>query len=122
MSRIGRQPITLPAKVDVKVAENNTLTVKGPKGQLTRTLHPAMTLKNENGVVTIERPDDERIVVHHENAHRPLSCGPGSVRSFVFRLGLCKRDPYQRSPPGLALDFQVCAVPVDHAIDRKSVV
>jgi large subunit ribosomal protein L6 len=60
MSRIGRQPITLPAKVDIKVAENNTITVKGPKGELTRTLHPAMTLKNDNGVVTIERPDDER--------------------------------------------------------------
>jgi large subunit ribosomal protein L6 len=60
MSRIGRQIITLPAKVEVKVSDNNEITVKGPKGELKRTLHPAMTVKNENGVVTIHRPDDER--------------------------------------------------------------
>jgi len=60
MSRIGKQPITLPAKVDVQLGDHNQIRVKGPKGELTRTLHPAMTLKNEAGVVTIERPDDER--------------------------------------------------------------
>lgn len=60
MSRIGRKIITLPAKVEVKVTDNNEITVKGPKGELKRVLHPNMTVKNENGVVTIQRPDDER--------------------------------------------------------------
>ena len=59
MSRIGRMPITVPAGVDVKL-EGNTVTVKGAKGTLTQTFSPKMALKLENGVLTVERPDDEK--------------------------------------------------------------
>ena len=45
MSRIGKLPITVPAGVEVKVDENNTVTVKGPKGTLTQEVNPAITLK-----------------------------------------------------------------------------
>ena len=60
MSRIGRTPITVPAGVTVSLAENNVITVKGPKGTLTRTLHPAMLVKVEGNVVTVSRPNDEK--------------------------------------------------------------
>ncbi len=58
MSRIGRMPIAIPAGVTVDVAENNTVTVKGPKGTLTRTLPAEMTIKQENGEIEITRPND----------------------------------------------------------------
>ena len=60
MSRIGKMPIAIPAGVTVSVAENNTVTVKGPKGELTRTLPAQLTIKQEDGQVTVERPKDEK--------------------------------------------------------------
>ena len=48
MSRIGRMPITVPAGVTVNVAEGNVVTVKGPKGELTRALRPEMIIKQLN--------------------------------------------------------------------------
>ena len=50
MSRIGRMPIAIPAGVTVDIAENNNVTVKGPKGELTRALPKEMTIKLEDGV------------------------------------------------------------------------
>ena len=58
MSRIGRMPIAIPAGVTVEVAENNTVTVKGPKGSISRTLPAEMTIKQENGELIVERPND----------------------------------------------------------------
>lgn len=58
MSRIGKMPIAIPAGVTVDVAENNTVTVKGPKGTLTRTLPREMKITQEEGVIHIERPND----------------------------------------------------------------
>ena len=60
MSRIGRTPITVPAGVEITVGEANLVTVKGPKGTLTKNLHPAMIIKVEGGVATVERPNDEK--------------------------------------------------------------
>ena len=58
MSRIGRMPIAIPAGVTVEVAENNKVTVKGPKGTLERVLAPEMDIKVEGAVVTVARPND----------------------------------------------------------------
>ena len=60
MSRIGKMPITVPAGVEVTVAEGNVVTVKGPKGTLTQTFHPEMVIKQEGNVLTVARPNDER--------------------------------------------------------------
>ena len=60
MSRIGKKPITVAAGVTVTVAENNVVTVKGPKGTLTQQLASNMTIKQDAGVITIERPSDEK--------------------------------------------------------------
>lgn len=58
MSRIGREPITVPAGVEVKIDEHNHITVKGPKGTLERTLVPQMKVENVEGVLHVSRPDD----------------------------------------------------------------
>ena len=58
MSRIGRMPIAIPAGVTVDIAENNHVTVKGPKGTLERTLPTEMEIKLEGSEVTVSRPND----------------------------------------------------------------
>jgi large subunit ribosomal protein L6 len=75
MSRIGRAPITVPAGVTVTI-DGNTIKVKGPRGELTRTVPEAMTVSQENGVLTVTRPSDE-------NAHRALH---GLTRSLVNNM------------------------------------
>ena len=60
MSRIGNKAITIPAGVEVSVADGNEVTVKGPKGTLTRTFSPLMTIEQNDGVLTVKRPNDEK--------------------------------------------------------------
>ncbi len=60
MSRIGRKPIAIPVGVEVKI-DGQTVTVKGPKGTLTQTFHPNMTIKVEGAEVVVSRPDDEQL-------------------------------------------------------------
>ena len=66
MSRIGRMPITVPAGVTVNVAEGNVVTVKGPKGELTRALRPEMIIKQEGTTITVDRPSDDKL---HRSLH-----------------------------------------------------
>ena len=60
MSRIGVRPITIPAGVEVTVADGNVVKVKGPKGELCSKVGAAMKVKIEDGTLTVERPDDSR--------------------------------------------------------------
>lgn len=60
MSRIGRKPIVIPAGVDVKI-DGSTVTVKGPKGTLSRTVHQNMNVAVEDGVIHVTRPDDNKL-------------------------------------------------------------
>jgi large subunit ribosomal protein L6 len=59
MSRIGRQPIEIPNGVGVTVGDGNVVTVTGPRGELTQTMHETMRIVSEEGVVRVERPGDE---------------------------------------------------------------
>lgn len=59
MSRIGKAPITVPSGVDIKV-DGQTITVKGPKGELTQDLPAPITVSVEEGTITVNRPDDHR--------------------------------------------------------------
>ena len=58
MSRIGRMPVAIPAGVTVTIAENNLVTVKGPKGTLERELPVEMNIKEEDGHIVVTRPND----------------------------------------------------------------
>jgi large subunit ribosomal protein L6 len=59
MSRIGKKPVTLPKGVNLEL-QGQTVAVKGPRGELRRTLHPEMQLAFENGVLTVSRPSEEK--------------------------------------------------------------
>ncbi len=76
MSRIGRQPIEIPGGVDVMVAQDNLVTVKGPRGTLTQPMHPDMRILTEDGQIHVERPDDEGF-------HRSLH---GLTRSLLANM------------------------------------
>ena len=66
MSRIGKMPITVPAGVEVTIADGNVVTVKGPKGTLSSTFHQKMIIKQEGAVITVSRPDDQH---EHKSLH-----------------------------------------------------
>jgi large subunit ribosomal protein L6 len=59
MSRVGKAPIALPDKVEVKV-ENSRIIVKGPKGELSQELHPDMKVEQEDGTLTVVRPTEQK--------------------------------------------------------------
>ncbi|MCP8618031.1 50S ribosomal protein L6 [Salirhabdus salicampi] len=75
MSRVGLKPLELPEGVEVKI-DGNHVTVKGPKGELSRTFHPEMDIKVEDKLVTVVRPSD-----HKE--HRALH---GTTRSLLGNM------------------------------------
>lgn len=66
MSRIGRAPITIPAGVTVDIAKGNIITVKGPKGTLTRQLRPEMIVSVEGAEIHVQRPSDDKL---HRSLH-----------------------------------------------------
>ena len=76
MSRIGRAPITVPAGVTVTVGENNLITVKGAKGELTYKAPAAMTVTEDGSVIHVTRPDDE-------NENRALH---GLTRTLIHNM------------------------------------
>ena len=86
MSRIGRMPITVPAGVTVKVAEGNVVTVKGPKGELTRALRPEMIIKQEGNTITVERPSEDKL-------HRSLH---GLTRTLLHNMVVGVTDGFKK--------------------------
>ena len=58
MSRIGRMPVAIPAGVTVSVEDGNKVTVKGPKGELSRTFAPELTIEEKDGQILVSRPND----------------------------------------------------------------
>jgi len=76
MSRIGKKPITVPGGVTVTLEEGNRITVKGPKGTLSRALPAAMIVKQEDGTVSVTRPSDDP---EHRSLH-------GLTRSLIANM------------------------------------
>ena len=60
MSRIGKKPIEIPAGVDVQI-DGSLITVKGPKGTLSRNLHPNMIVEKDGNTITVSRPNDDKL-------------------------------------------------------------
>ena len=60
MSRIGKKPIEIPAGVDVQL-DGTLITVKGPKGTLSRNLHPNITVEKDGSVINVTRPNDDKV-------------------------------------------------------------
>jgi large subunit ribosomal protein L6 len=87
MSRIGRLPIAVPSGVDVTV-DGRTITVTGPKGTLTRDLHPDMTVRREDGTLYVERPSDQKTHKQLHGLTRTLVANMVEGVSSGFRKGL----------------------------------
>ncbi|WP_335872177.1 50S ribosomal protein L6 [Bacillus sp. 2205SS5-2] len=75
MSRVGKKPVEVPADVTITI-ESNTVTVKGPKGELSRTFSPEMTIEQEGNILTVSRPSDNK-------EHRALH---GTTRALISNM------------------------------------
>ncbi|MBR2861848.1 MAG: 50S ribosomal protein L6 [Clostridia bacterium] len=87
MSRIGKNPVTIPAGVTVTVADGNVVTVKGAKGTLTQQLSKDMIIKVDGAVATVERPSDEK-------EHRALH---GLTRTLLNNMVIGVSEGFKKS-------------------------
>ena len=86
MSRIGRMPIAVPAGVTVDIAENNKVTVKGPKGTLERVLPSEMTIKLEGSEIIVTRPSDLKKM---KSLH-------GLTRTLIYNMVVGVTEGYEK--------------------------
>ncbi len=87
MSRIGKQPITIPAGVDVTIGANNEVTVKGPKGTLCQTMSAEMTITKEGDCLTVTRPSDQK---EHRSLH-------GLTRTLIANMVIGVSEGYTKN-------------------------
>ena len=87
MSRIGLKPIVIPAGVTVDLAENNVITVKGPKATLTQTLHPDAILKIDGNVINVSRKSEDKF---HKSLH-------GLTRSLVNNMVVGVTEGFEKT-------------------------
>jgi large subunit ribosomal protein L6 len=126
MSRIGKQPIEIPGGVDVTIAEGNVVTVKGPRGTLTQTMHPDMRLVSEEGMLRVERPDDEGVNRSLHGLTRTLLANmvEGVTNGFEKRLAIVGVG-YRAALKGKDLEVQAgyshpVMVPVPEGIEFET--
>jgi large subunit ribosomal protein L6 len=96
MSRVGKSPIPLPSSVTAELTDHR-LTVKGPKGELSRTLHEEMEIVIEDGVITIRRPSESK---NHRSLH-------GLTRSLVANMVTGVSEGYQKVLELYGMGFRV---------------
>ena len=96
MSRIGRMPITVPANVTVAV-DNNVVTVKGPKGELTQAMHPDMIIEVEGNTVLVKRPSE---VKEHKSLH-------GLTRTLISNMIEGVEKGYKKELEVLGVGYRV---------------
>ncbi|MEM1056659.1 MAG: 50S ribosomal protein L6 [Bacteroidota bacterium] len=99
MSRIGKLPVSIPEKVTVDVAKNNTVTVKGPKGELSYQADADMIVKVENGEVVVERPTDQK---RHRAFH-------GLTRSLIDNMVTGVTNGYTKTLEVIGVGFRADA-------------
>lgn len=87
MSRIGKLPIKVPAGVTVTVSPENDVTVKGPKGQLSQSIHADMKIEQKDGEITVTRPSDNKL-------HRSLH---GLSRTLINNMIIGVTEGYQKN-------------------------
>ncbi|MCS6928983.1 MAG: 50S ribosomal protein L6 [Saprospiraceae bacterium] len=97
MSRIGKLPIPIPPKVEVHIASDNTVTVKGPKGSLTRKIDPDIEVKVEDGKILVRRPTDQK-------RHRALH---GLYRALLNNMVKGVSEGFQKEMQIVGVGFRV---------------
>jgi large subunit ribosomal protein L6 len=108
MSRVGRNPIAVPGGVTINVDEGNRVTVKGPKGELSQQFNPSMEIVQDDGQLTVKRPDDERENRAQHGLTRALlnNMVVGVTQGFTRRLEI-HGVGYRAAKQGDALVLQV---------------
>ncbi len=96
MSRIGKNPITIPANVEAKV-DGSTVTVKGPKGTLTQTFHKDMIIELKDGAITVTRPSDE---ANHRSLH-------GLTRTLINNMVVGVSEGYSKELDVMGVGYRV---------------
>lgn len=97
MSRIGKLPITLPAKVEVSVSSDNTVTVKGPKGTLSQKVDPDIAVKVDGETLLVERPTDQK-------RHRAMH---GLYRALINNMVVGVSQGYTREMEVIGVGYRV---------------
>ncbi len=97
MSRIGKLPLSLPPKVEVSVASDNTVTVKGPKGVLSQKIDPDIKVKIEDGTLTVERPTEQK---RHKALH-------GLYRALINNLVVGVSQGYTKEMEVIGVGYRV---------------
>lgn len=97
MSRIGKLPINIPAGVTVTVANDNAVTVKGPKGELVQSVNSDITISVEGNVLTVSRPTDDK-------QHRALH---GLYRSLLHNMVIGVSEGYRRELELVGVGYRV---------------
>ncbi len=107
MSRIGKMPVTVPAGVDVKI-DGTTVTVKGPKGELTRSFPSIMIIRQDGDEIIVERPDDTREAKSYHGLVRTLVSNmvEGVTKGFSKKLELVGVG-YRAALKGADLEMQL---------------
>lgn len=98
MSRIGKAPVVIPAGVTAKV-ENNVVTVKGPKGQLSQEFHSDLTVKVEDGHIVVTRPSDD---IEHRAQH-------GLVRALIHNMVVGVSEGYKKEMELVGVGYRATA-------------
>ena len=97
MSRIGKLPITLPAKVEVSVSSDNTVTVKGPKGTLSQKVDPDIAVKIDGETLLVERPTEQK-------RHRAMH---GLYRALINNMVVGVSQGYTREMEVVGVGYRV---------------
>ncbi|MEO6758707.1 MAG: 50S ribosomal protein L6 [Saprospiraceae bacterium] len=97
MSRIGKLPISLPAKVEVSVASDNVVTVKGPKGSLSQKVDPDIKIEMEDGTLVVTRPTDQK---RHKALH-------GLYRALINNLVVGVSQGYTKEMEVIGVGYRV---------------
>lgn len=96
MSRIGNKTITIPAGVEITVSDQNEVTVKGPKGTLTRQFSPLMTIKNEAGTIIVSRANEDK---HTKQLH-------GTTRALIYNMVLGVTEGFKKELELVGIGFR----------------
>lgn len=99
MSRIGNKLITIPAGVEVDIKDGNEVTVKGPKGTLTRKFAPMLTISKDGETVTVKRPNDEK---HTKQLH-------GTTRALLHNMVVGVSEGFQKELELVGIGFRAAA-------------
>jgi large subunit ribosomal protein L6 len=97
MSRIGKAPISIAQGITIDVDKSNMVTVKGPKGELKEQIHPDIAVKQEDGVLTLERPTEQK---RHKSMH-------GLYRSLINNMVVGVTDGYRKELELVGVGYRV---------------